>query len=374
MNFLENILVVSIEQAVAAPLCSSRLADAGARVIKVEREEGDFARYYDKDVKGESAYFVWLNRGKESLVVNLKDENDRSIVKNIIQSADVYIQNLIPGAIDRLSLSSKEMRELNNKLITCDISGYGQTGPYRDMKAYDLLVQAETGLCSVTGTPDRPGRVGVSVCDIACGLNAHSAILQALYSREKTGVGAGIEVSLFDGMADWMNVPFLQTKYGDRKVKRAGLSHPSIAPYGAFKSLNGRNILIAIQNEREWISLCATVLMKPALAIDLRFDNPVKRIKNRDTLDKIIADIFVKFDQNYLVRKLRESKIACGVLNEIEDLELHSQLRKIVCKVNDKKIDVIAPPAIFIGQLDSVSVIPKLGEHSKSIRKEFNDK
>jgi crotonobetainyl-CoA:carnitine CoA-transferase CaiB-like acyl-CoA transferase len=323
LNFLENILVVSIEQAVAASLCSSRLADAGARVIKVEREEGDFARYYDKDVKGESAYFVWLNRGKESLVVNLKDENDRSIVKNIIQSADVYIQNLIPGAIDRLSLSSKKMRELNNRLITCDISGYGQTGPYRDMKAYDLLVQAVTGLCSITGTPDRPGRVGVSVCDIACGLNAHSAILQALYSREKTGVGAGIEVSLFDGMADWMNVPFLQTKYGNRKVKRAGLSHPSIAPYGAFESLNGRNILIAIQNEREWISLCATVLMKPELVKDLRFDNPVKRIKNRDTLDKIIADIFVKFDQNYLVKKLRESKIACGVLNEIEDLELH---------------------------------------------------
>ena len=213
MKFLEEILVVSIEQAVAAPLCSSRLADAGARVIKIEREEGDFARYYDKDVKGESAYFVWLNRGKESLVLNLKNENDKSLARKIILSADVYIQNLIPGAIDRLSLSSKKMRELNKKLITCDISGYGQRGPYRDMKAYDLLVQAETGLCSVTGTSEKPGRVGVSVCDIACGLNAHSAILQALYYREKTGLGAGIEVSLFDGMADWMTVPLLQTKY-----------------------------------------------------------------------------------------------------------------------------------------------------------------
>jgi len=374
LKFLEEILVVSIEQAVAAPLCSSRLADAGARVIKIEREEGDFARYYDKDVKGESAYFVWLNRGKESLVLNLKNENDKSLARKIILSADVYIQNLIPGAIDRLSLSSKKMRELNKKLITCDISGYGQRGPYRDMKAYDILVQAETGLCSVTGTSEKPGRVGVSVCDIACGLNAHSAILQALYYREKTGLGAGIEVSLFDGMADWMNVPLLQTKYGGRKVKREGLSHPSIAPYGAFESSSGKNVLIAIQNEREWKSLCSVVLKRPELANDYRFNNPIRRIKNRKILDRIIGDIFIKYDQKNLVKKLRESKIACGVLNEIEDLGIHSQLRKITCKINNQEIEVIAPPAIFIGQQESVSLIPKLGEHSQSIRKEFNDK
>lgn len=374
MNFLEGILVVSIEQAVAAPFCSSRLADAGARVIKIEREEGDFARYYDKDVKGESAYFVWLNRGKESFSANLKDKKDMALVKNIIMSADVYIQNLAPGAVDRLGLSSKSLRRKNKSLITCDISGYGQTGPYRDMKAYDLLVQAESGLCSLTGTPNEPGRVGVSVCDIACGLNAHSAILQALYYKAKTGKGSGIEVSLFDGMADWMNVPFLQTKYGRRKVKRQGLSHPTIAPYGSFLSKNGKIILISIQNEREWNNLCSDVLMVSKLALDKRFNDPLKRIKNRKILDKIIENIFIKYNHTYLMKKLRSSKIACGILNEIEDLELHSQLRKIVCKIDDKEIDVIAPPAIFLGEKKKISSIPKLGEHSKLIREEFYEK
>ena len=374
MNFLEGILVVSIEQAVAAPFCSSRLADAGARVIKIEREEGDFARYYDKDVKGESAYFVWLNRGKESFSANLKDKKDMALVKNIIMSADVYIQNLAPGAVDRLGLSSKSLRRKNKSLITCDISGYGQTGPYRDMKAYDLLVQAESGLCSLTGTPKEPGRVGVSVCDIACGLNAHSAILQALYYKAKTGKGSGIEVSLFDGMADWMNVPFLQTKYGRRKVKRQGLSHPTIAPYGSFLSKNGKIILISIQNEREWNNLCTDVLMVSKLALDKRFNDPLKRIKNRKILDEIIENIFIKYNHTSLMKKLRSSKIACGILNEIEDLELHSQLRKIVCKIDDKEIDVIAPPAIFLGEKNKISSIPKLGEHSKLIREEFYEK
>ena len=374
MNFLEGILVVSIEQAVAAPFCSSRLADAGARVIKIEREEGDFARYYDKDVKGESAYFVWLNRGKESFSANLKDKKDMALVKNIIMSADVYIQNLAPGAADRLGLSSKSLRRKNKSLITCDISGYGQTGPYRDMKAYDLLVQAESGLCSLTGTPKEAGRVGVSVCDIACGLNAHSAILQALYYKEKTGKGSGIEVSLFDGMADWMNVPFLQTKYGRRKVKRQGLSHPTIAPYGSFLSKNGKIILISIQNEREWNNLCTNVLMVSKLALDKRFNDPLKRIKNRKILDEIIENIFIKYNHTSLMKKLRSSKIACGILNEIEDLELHSQLRKIVCKIDDKEIDVIAPPAIFLGEKNKISSIPKLGEHSKLIREEFYEK
>ena len=237
---LEGILVVSLEQAVAAPLCSLRLAEAGARVIKIERSEGDFARYYDKDVKGNSAYFVWLNRGKESLVIDIKNSKDLALLKKIISSADIYIQNLAPGAAERAGLGSKDMRVSNKKLITCDISGYGQSGPYRDMKAYDLLVQAETGLCSVTGTAEEEGRVGVSVCDVACGMNAHSSILQALYHREKTGKGSAIEVSLFDGMADWMNVPYLQTVYGSRSVKRVGLSHPSIAPYGAYVSKCGK--------------------------------------------------------------------------------------------------------------------------------------
>jgi crotonobetainyl-CoA:carnitine CoA-transferase CaiB-like acyl-CoA transferase len=373
LKSLEGILVVSLEQAVAAPLCSLRLAEGGARVIKIERAEGDFARYYDKDVKGESAYFVWLNRGKESLVIDIKNREDLILLKKIISSADIYIQNLVPGASDRAGLGSKAMRDLNTKLITCDISGYGQTGPYRDMKAYDLLVQAETGLCSVTGTPEEEGRVGVSVCDVACGMNAHSSILQALYSREKTGKGTGIEVSLFDGMADWMNVPYLQTVYGDRSIKRVGLSHPSIAPYGAYNSKCGKKILIAIQNEREWIKLCSGVLMLNDLFSDTRFNEPTKRVKNRIELDKIISSEFIKYDKDLLLQRLRKEKIACGVLNAIEDLKNHPQLRKIKCTIGDQEVELIAPPSIILGEENIITKVPKVGENSIDIREEFNE-
>ena len=373
LKSLEGILVVSLEQAVAAPLCSLRLAEAGARVIKIERAEGDFARYYDKDVKGESAYFVWLNRGKESLVIDIKNKEDLSLLKKIISSADIYIQNLAPGASDRAGLDSKVMRDLNPKLITCDISGYGEAGPYRDMKAYDLLVQAETGLCSVTGTPEEEGRVGVSVCDIACGMNAHSSILQALYTREKTGKGTAIQVSLFDGMADWMNVPYLQTVYGNRSVKRLGLSHPSIAPYGAYYAKCGKRILISIQNEREWVKLCISVLMLNDLYADSRFNEPTKRVKNRIELDKIISNEFVKYDKDLIVERLRKEKIACGVLNSIEDLEKHPQLRKIKCIIGDQEIDLIAPPSIVLGEEDIISKVPRVGENSINIREEYNE-
>ena len=373
LKSLEGILVVSLEQAVAAPLCSLRLAEAGARVIKIERAEGDFARYYDKDVKGESAYFVWLNRGKESLVIDIKNKEDLSLLKKIISSADIYIQNLAPGASDRAGLDSKVMRDLNPKLITCDISGYGEAGPYRDMKAYDLLVQAETGLCSVTGTPEEEGRVGVSVCDIACGMNAHSSILQALYTREKTGKGTAIQVSLFDGMADWMNVPYLQTVYGNRSVKRLGLSHPSIAPYGAYYAKCGKRILISIQNEREWVKLCTSVLMLNDLYADSRFNEPTKRVKNRIELDKIISNEFVKYDKDLIVERLRKEKIACGVLNSIEDLEKHPQLRKIKCTIGDQEIDLIAPPSIVLGEENIISKVPRVGENSINIREEYNE-
>jgi len=370
---LEGILVVSLEQAVAAPLCSLRLAEAGARVIKIERSEGDFARYYDKDVKGNSAYFVWLNRGKESLVIDIKNTKDAALLKRIISSADIYIQNLAPGAAERAGLGSKDMRASNKKLITCDISGYGQSGPYRDMKAYDLLVQAETGLCSVTGTPKEEGRVGVSVCDIACGMNAHSSILQALYSREKTGKGIGIEVSLFDGMADWMNVPYLQTRYGSNSVKRVGLSHPSIAPYGAFMSKCGKKILISIQNEREWIQLCSSVLMLEGLSTDKRFNIPTDRVKNRIELDQIISNEFVKHNKDILLERLRKAKIACGVLNSIDDLENHPQLRKVKCTLGNEEVELIAPPSIVLGEENNISKVPNIGENSFDIRKEFNE-
>jgi len=373
LKALEGILVVSLEQAVAAPLCSLRLAEAGARVIKIERADGDFARQYDKDVKGESAYFVWLNRGKESLVIDIKNSEDLKLLKKIIASADIFIQNLAPGASDRAGLGSKDMRDLNKKLITCDISGYGETGPYRDMKAYDLLVQAETGLCSVTGTPEEEGRVGVSVCDIACGMNAHSSILQALYTREKTGKGTGIQVSLFAGMADWMNVPYLQKVYGKRSIKRVGLSHPSIAPYGAYYSKCGKKILISIQNEREWVNLCKSVLMLNNLYADLRFNEPTKRVKNRIELDEIISNEFIKYDKDLIVERLRKEKIACGVLNSIEDLEKHPQLRKIKCTIGDQEVELIAPPSIVLGEEDIISKVPRVGENSINIREEFNE-
>jgi itaconate CoA-transferase len=259
---LEGLLVVAVEQAVAAPLCTSRLADAGARVIKVERPEGDFARRYDRHVHGQSTYFVWLNRGKESIRLDLKQPGDLALLTAIIARADVLVQNLAPGAMDRMGLGSSVLRKRHPRLITCDVSGYGDDGPYRDMKAYDLLIQAETGLASVTGNPDAPARVGVSVCDIAAGLYAHSAILQALYARQMTGQGRGISVSLFSGMADWMNVPFLQRRYGSSMPPRPGLAHPSIAPYGTFACRDG-DILLSIQNEREWMRLCTEVLGDP---------------------------------------------------------------------------------------------------------------
>jgi len=257
---LEGLLIVTLEQAVAAPYASCRLADAGARVIKLERAEGDFARRYDSCVKGESAYFVWLNRGKESIRFDLKDPTDQALLRRMLARADVFIQNLAPGAAARAGFASTDLRAEFQRLITCDISGYGEEGPYRDMKAYDLLVQAESGLATVTGTPESPGRVGVSVCDIAAGMYAHQAILQALFARERTGLNRGVQVSLYDSMADWMNVPYLQHHYGGQTPGRPGLNHPTIAPYGAYDCGDGKAVLISIQNEREWRSLCENVL------------------------------------------------------------------------------------------------------------------
>ena len=253
---LEGILVVALEHAVAAPFCSSRLADAGARVIKIERPEGDFARAYDHVVHGESAYFVWLNRGKELIVLDIKDPGDAALLQRMTARADVFIQNLAAGAAERAGFGSAALRRRYPRLITCEISGYGDEGPYRDMKAYDLLIQCEAGLASITGVPERPGRVGVSVADIACGMYAHAGILQALFQRERTGEGSAIAVSLFDSLADWMTVPLLHYDYGGKAPERVGLRHPSIAPYGAFVTADGKQVVISIQNEREWRNLC----------------------------------------------------------------------------------------------------------------------
>ncbi|HEY5412470.1 MAG TPA: CaiB/BaiF CoA-transferase family protein, partial [Caulobacteraceae bacterium] len=281
MGALDGILVVSLEQALAAPFCTVRLADAGARVIKIERAEGDFAREYDHVVHGESAYFVWVNRGKQSLVLDFKSPEDAALLARIIAKADVLVQNLAPGAAERAGFGAEAMRAANPRLITCDISGYGETGPYAQMKAYDLLIQCEAGLASVSGSPEGPGRVGVSIADIASGMYAHAAILEALYQRERTGVGKSVAVSMFDALADWMTVPLLHHDYGGRAPPRVGVSHPSIAPYGAFASQDGKQVVLGVQNEREWKALCAEVLGDARLAEDPRFVSNSLRVKNR---------------------------------------------------------------------------------------------
>ena len=368
---LEGILVVALEQAVAAPYCSCRLADAGARVIKIERPEGDFARFYDKAAKGQASYFVWLNRGKESVVLDIKAPEDNALLHRMIAKADVFIQNLMPGAAARAGFGSAELRARHPRLITVDISGYGETGPYADMKSYDLLVQAETGLCMVTGRPEGPGRVGVSVCDIAAGMYAQQAVLEALIQRGRTGKGAGIKVSLFDGMADWMAVPLLHQDYGSGAPARVGLNHPSIAPYGAYAAEDGQLVLISIQNEREWQRLCAEVLAQPAMATDPLFKDNVTRVKNRQALDGRIAAAFAARSIEDLCARLKAAQIAFGRVNSVAQFAQHPQLRRVTVETPSGPVAMPAPPPIFVGEARALGPVPTVGQHSDAIRHEF---
>jgi crotonobetainyl-CoA:carnitine CoA-transferase CaiB-like acyl-CoA transferase len=371
---LDGLLVVALEQAVAAPFATMRLADAGARVIKLERPEGDFARGYDRAVHGESAYFVWLNRGKESVRVDLKAPDDLALVRRILARADVFVQNLAPGATGRLGLASTELRAAHPRLITCDISGYGGDGAYRDMKAYDLLVQAESGLAGVTGTAEAPARVGVSVGDIGCGLYAANAILQALYARERTGQGRGIAVSLFHALADWMNVPYLQHRYGRATPARAGLHHPSIAPYGHYACADGQGLLFAIQNEREWRRLCAEVLEDAALAEDPRFaDNPA-RVANRPELDAVIAARLGALTRDAAAARLQAAGIAWARLSDLDDLAGHPQARFVRVDTGAGAADLLAPPDRLPDPATAPpGPVPALGAHDASVRAEFAD-
>ncbi|MGG5822468.1 CaiB/BaiF CoA transferase family protein [Falsiroseomonas sp. HW251] len=371
MSDLSGVLVVAVEQAVAAPYCSCRLADAGARVIKVERREGDFARGYDRHVKGLSTYFVWLNRGKESIALDLKNPDDLEVLQRIAARADVFIQNLAPGALCRLGLDSATLRARHPRLITCDISGYGESGPLADLKAYDLLVQAESGLCSVTGDATGPARVGVSVCDIAAGMNAHAAILQALYARTRTGQGRAIKVSLFSGMADWMNVPFLQRRYGGEIAPRPGLAHPSIAPYGVFRVRDGL-VLISIQNEREWARFCAEVLGDAALATDPLFEDGPARVRNRADLDGRIAACFAQLTLAEAAERLKGAEVAFGRLNDIDGLIAHPQLRKVSYDTPQGVVEVIAPAAEIVGEEPAFGRVPAVDAHGAAIRREFD--
>lgn len=369
---LEGTLVVSLEQAVAAPYCSSRLADAGARVIKIERAEGDFARFYDTAVHGESAYFVWLNRGKESLVLNIKDPDDAALLQRILGKADVFIQNLAPGAAARAGLGSEVLRSRNRRLITVDISGYGEDGAYADMKAYDLLVQAESGLSSVTGRPEGPGRVGVSTCDIGCGMYAYMAVLEALIARGISGEGASIKTSLFEGMADWMNVPLLGWDYAGKMPPRVGLNHPSIAPYGAYPTQEGGEILIAIQNEREFGRLASDVLGHADMPTDPKFHNNEARCANRPALDEIVSAAFTSVDRETLIAKLRSAGIAFGEVNDVAGLSDHPALRRVEVGSPTGPVTMAAPPARIDGKDRDLGPIPAIGEHSDTIREEFS--
>jgi crotonobetainyl-CoA:carnitine CoA-transferase CaiB-like acyl-CoA transferase len=371
---LDGLLVVALEQAVAAPYCSGRLADAGARVIKVERPEGDFARGYDHLVKGESAYFVWLNRGKESICLDLKREDHRAVMANMIGQADVFLQNLVPGAVARLGFDMEALRKKYPKLITCSISGYGEEGPLRDLKAYDLLVQAESGLSSITGNEQGMARVGVSVCDVAAGMTAFQAVLQALIGRAKTGQGRHISVSLYHAIADWMNIPYLQYAYGGHTLARNGLNHPTIAPYGAFPCRDGLFILISIQNDREWAVLCKEVLGHPEWVNDPRFATNIQRMANRSVLDPLVAQIFAEHTRDEMVAKLEAAKIAYGRVSTMDDLVNHPQNRYVTVDTPSGPVRYLAPGAIFDNTLPQLGKVPALGEHSAALLAEFAPK
>lgn len=370
MGALDGLLVVALEHALAAPLCSARLAAAGARVIKVEREEGDFARQYDDVVKGESTYFVWVNQGKESVVLDLKDADDCALLHNILEHADIFIQNLAPGAAARLGLGSAELTRRYPRLIACNISGYGETGEYSNMRAYDMLVQCETGLASVTGGPGEPGRVGISVCDIAAGLTAYQLILEALISRSGTGAGRVIDVSMFDALAEWMNVPYLHQVYGGEAPPRIGIAHPSIAPYGVFTTSDAARIVIGVQNEREWERLCKDVGNRPELAADERFRGNAARVRNRAALDAEVAQIVSKLTKEEVIGRLRQAAIAYAELRSMEEFSKHPQLKLQRVMTPHGPVDLIA--ALQLENHRGSGSVPALGQHSDAIRAEFS--
>jgi itaconate CoA-transferase len=366
---LEGVLVVSLEQAVAAPLASCRLADAGARVIKVERPGGDFARGYDTAANGISSYFAWINRGKQSIVLDLTDPADKRVMSAMLDEADVFIQNLAVGAAGRLGFGADLLRGRNPKLIVCDLSGYGDSGPLADAKAYDLLVQAESGLLSVSGPPGPLGRVGVSVVDIGAGLNAALGIVEAIVRQQRTGEGAHLQVSLFDSIAEWMTVPLLHHDYLGAAPERVGLAHPSIAPYGAFESADGALLLISVQSDREWVVLCNDVMEAPEVATDPRFATNNDRTRHRAATDGAVALAFGRFSGAELQRRLRAARIAYGTVNDVSGLSSHPQLRRI--DVTHGAGDVALPAPPVRADWEQIGSVPMIDKHGAAIRAEF---
>lgn len=374
---LEGTLVVSIEQAVAAPVCTARLCQTGARVIKIERETGDFARNYDSVAGGDSSYFIWTNLGKESLVMDFKNQEDARLLHKILGRADVFVQNLAPGALQRAGFGSDTLRTRHPHLITCDITGYGSNQTVQNMKAYDFLVQAESGLVSISGGRNEFGRIGVSICDISAGMNAHAGILEALLERLKTGKGSSVEVSLFGTAADWMTVPLLHYDYADRAPGRTGLNHPSIAPYGGYQTADDQTIIVAVQNEREWARFCAQVLGQAELAVDERFNSNNQRVDNRDEMDKIILSVTRSLTRSQFAEKLANADIAYGAVNNIADLSSHPALiRQSGVSSEGEIVNFPAQPIRRKNSMSSEQVtekrqVPRIGQHSQAIRREF---
>ncbi len=373
---LQGITVISIEQAVAAPFATRQLADLGARVIKIERPgEGDFARRYDTTVLGQSSHFVWLNRSKESLTLDLKHAEAPGILARLLEHADVFVQNLIPGAAARLGLGAAALRAKFPRLIVCDISGYGADGPYSTKKAYDLLIQCETGVVSVSGTPDTPSKAGISVADIAAGMYGYSGILTALYRRERSGQGAALEVSMFEALGEWMGYPAYFTAYGGTPPPRTGASHATICPYGPFRASGGKSVFLGIQNEREWNTFCDEVLREPRLAADARFSDNAARLKNRDELVRIIERAFETQDAAEVVRRLDAAGIACARLNSAREFWDHPQL-----KARDRWREIgspagplraLLPPVTMENVAPRMGPIPAVGEHTRAILTEL---
>jgi itaconate CoA-transferase len=373
---LDGITVVAVEQAVAAPLASRHLADLGARVIKVERPKtGDFARDYDTTVKGLSANFVWLNRSKQSLTLDLKRAEAGDVIRQLLGRADVFLHNLAPGAVERLGFGSAVLRSGYPRLVICEISGYGRSGPYEGRKAYDLLIQSETGVLSVTGTAETPSKVGISVADIAAGMYAFSSILAALFARQRTGDGCVLEVSMFDALAEWMSYPAYYTAFGGVPPPRSGASHSAIAPYGPYQAGDGRAVYFGIQNEREWTRFCNEVLDHPDIADDPRFNSNSRRVEHRQELDAIIGKCFERFTANEVTERLEAAQIAVARMNTVAEFVAHPQLaaRSRWCDVQSPAgmLRLLKPPFNMEGIDAQAGRIPGVGEHTTEILREL---
>ncbi|NBO14333.1 MAG: CoA transferase [Betaproteobacteria bacterium] len=373
---LSGVTVVSLEHAIAAPFCSRQLADMGARVIKIERPQvGDFARHYDDRVKGEASHFVWTNRSKESLTLDLKHPEGRRILDQLIAKADVLLQNLAPGAAARMGLSHAQLQATCPRLIVCDISGYGADGPYRDRKAYDLLIQSEAGFLSVTGTPETPSKAGCSIADIAAGMYAYSSILNALLLRHTTGKGSSIDVSMLESLTEWMSFPLYYAYEGAPAPTRSGASHATIYPYGPFTVGGGRQVMLGLQNEREWAVFCEQVLRDPGLAHDERFASNSQRHSHREALKQLIESVFEPLSVEEVVQRLDEAGIANAHINDMHDVWAHPQLqarsRWVEVGSPGGRIPALKPPGQHSGFEARMDDVPVLGAHTESILAEL---